>query len=352
MSASTPRRILLVEDDDDTRQLLAVALAAQGYEVAEAADAEKGIKALRGGRRFDMVLSDYDLPGKTGAAMLREAHRDGLLQGAATLIVTAHPDPEGVGDVKLVRKPLDLEKFLLQVRGIFDSRPAPTRTSPRPVTVRCRCLGRGGGRRGGQRVRPRIDLRLYVSSGVLCLHEGAPHHGEAAGDSPRAHIRFEVFDLAVEPERAEEGPRRLHSDPGQAGAGAAGLDRRRPQRSRRGGRPHPHVRDRAERPEGGSRAATLSLPPAPEDGDERRGLDRLDEVRLESRLLRTSARSRGSAPGGEGDGRHARFLARPRADLADELHPVLVRQADVGHDEVGHLPIEPGQCFPAGRGSA
>src|SRR5690242_19378955 len=121
MTASR-RRILLVEDDEDTRQLLGVALSSQGYDVRQGGDASEGLTRLREGR-FDMVLTDYDLPGKTGAAMLREASAAGILQGAATLIVTAHPDPEPVPQATVVRKPLDLDRFLLQVRRILDARP-------------------------------------------------------------------------------------------------------------------------------------------------------------------------------------------------------------------------------------
>ena len=105
------RRILLVEDDEDTRQLLAVALTAQGYDLAQSGTAEEGLARLRS-QRFDLVLTDYDLPGKTGAAMLREAHAGGLLEDATTLIVTAHPDPEGVDEATLVRKPLDLALYI------------------------------------------------------------------------------------------------------------------------------------------------------------------------------------------------------------------------------------------------
>src|SRR5687768_9775531 len=126
MSHLSRPRILLVEDDEDTRQLLAVALEAQAYDVKQARDAEEGLEALRTAR-FDMILTDYDLPGKTGAAMLREAGALGLVRGAATLVVTAHPDPEGVEDSTLIRKPLDLSKFLLKIRRIFES------TSVRPV---------------------------------------------------------------------------------------------------------------------------------------------------------------------------------------------------------------------------
>jgi hypothetical protein len=126
--------------------------------------------------------------------MLREAHRSGLLGGAATLIVTAHPDPEGVGEVKLVRKPLDLEKFLLQVRSIFDSLPAraqPAAAAPDPLAA------------------PRpdeaepIELRLYVSPGSAASLKARRTMERLLENVRAAHISFEVFDLALEPERAE-----------------------------------------------------------------------------------------------------------------------------------------------------
>jgi len=194
VSASTVRHILLVEDNDDTRQLLAVALEAQGYNVAQAADAGHGLECLRS-RRFDMVLSDYDLPGKTGAAMLREAHRGGLLGGAATLIVTAHPDPEGIGKATLVRKPLDLEKFLRQVRGIFDSLPAQTGyaasgpdapSTPRPDKAEC------------------LELRLYITPDSPASLKARRTMERLIESFPAADIAFDVFDVAVESERAEK----------------------------------------------------------------------------------------------------------------------------------------------------
>jgi DNA-binding response OmpR family regulator len=182
-----------VEDDDDTRQLLAVALEAQGYRVAQAGDAEHGLEALRGGR-FDMVLSDYDLPGKTGAAMLREAHRGGLLDGASTLIVTAHPDPDGVEDMTLVRKPLDLEKFLLQVRGILDSRPE------RPSTTAA-----GSVAEAAEREEPAddVELTLYVSSFSPPSLKARRNMERLLKDFPD-HIAFDVCDLADNPQRAEK----------------------------------------------------------------------------------------------------------------------------------------------------
>jgi CheY-like chemotaxis protein len=196
VTAGSPRRrILLVEDDEDTRHLLAVALEAQSYEVSQAGDAEEGLEALGGGQ-FDMILTDYDLPGKTGAAMLREAGDRRLVHGAATLVVTAHPDPEGVEDSTLIRKPLDLEKFLLKIRRIFESlsvRPVPV---PVPVPAAVSASSRGSDAVD-------VELTLYISPTSPPSMKARRNLERMIADFPAARIRFDVLDLAREPERAE-----------------------------------------------------------------------------------------------------------------------------------------------------
>ena len=114
----------MVDDDEDTRQLIAFALGAQRYAVTEVADGEAALAALREGR-FDLVITDYDMPGLTGAEMLKRATRDGILGDASSLVVTAHPDPSDVPEeTPLLRKPLDLERLLVQVRMILPDRAA------------------------------------------------------------------------------------------------------------------------------------------------------------------------------------------------------------------------------------
>ena len=184
------RRILLVEDDEDTRQLLAVALEAQAYEVTEAGDAREGLEALRTSR-FDLILTDDDLPGETGAAMLREADAHGLVQGAATLVVTAHPDPEGVEESTLVRKPLDLEKFLLKIRRIFESLSPRTGEAAKPSAPTKAAEG------------VEVELTLYISPTSPPSMKARRNLERMMSDHPAARIGFEVLDLAREPERAE-----------------------------------------------------------------------------------------------------------------------------------------------------
>ncbi|HLX10174.1 MAG TPA: sigma-54 dependent transcriptional regulator [Thermoanaerobaculia bacterium] len=62
-------RILLVEDRDSLRRLLARALADDGYEVASAATGGDAVRLL-GERQFDLVLTDLKLPDRSGLEVL------------------------------------------------------------------------------------------------------------------------------------------------------------------------------------------------------------------------------------------------------------------------------------------
>jgi sigma-B regulation protein RsbU (phosphoserine phosphatase) len=62
--------LLLVEDDDTIRSLMRRYLQGKGFTVAEAADGDRALAAIRDGR-FDLVLLDYLLPGRSGLDVLR-----------------------------------------------------------------------------------------------------------------------------------------------------------------------------------------------------------------------------------------------------------------------------------------
>jgi DNA-binding response OmpR family regulator len=108
-------RILVVEDQEDVRRMLATALELDGYQVDEADNAQEGLRLL-GQREYQLVLSDYAMPSGTGAWMIEEASRRGLMTRTRAMIVTAHPDVRGWIGVAVIHKPLDLDEFLAQVR--------------------------------------------------------------------------------------------------------------------------------------------------------------------------------------------------------------------------------------------
>jgi DNA-binding NtrC family response regulator len=110
-------RILLVEDSEDLRGLMTLILESEGYLVDSASTAEEGLRLL-GEDPYDLVLSDYALPGRTGAWMLQEALRRDLLSRG--IIVTAHPNPRDADGFPVIYKPLDFDVFLEQVRDCMN----------------------------------------------------------------------------------------------------------------------------------------------------------------------------------------------------------------------------------------
>jgi CheY-like chemotaxis protein len=111
-------RILVVDDHEDVRRMLATALELEGYDVDEAATAHEGLKQLRA-TRYQLVLTDYAMPGGTGTWMLREASRLGFMAHTVALVVTAHPDLQDLSDAPVIAKPLELDEFLEHVRTIL-----------------------------------------------------------------------------------------------------------------------------------------------------------------------------------------------------------------------------------------
>ena len=75
---SKPRRVLVVEDNDDAREMLSILLAQDGHEVHVAHDGPSGLRAALSFRP-DVGLLDVGLPGFDGYALARSirAHDEG-----------------------------------------------------------------------------------------------------------------------------------------------------------------------------------------------------------------------------------------------------------------------------------
>ena len=69
-----PRRVLVVEDEADVRELLVEYFRTRGYTVADAADGRSAISVLERDA-FDLVLTDLQLPEADGLAVLAAARR-------------------------------------------------------------------------------------------------------------------------------------------------------------------------------------------------------------------------------------------------------------------------------------
>jgi len=68
-SAKSPGAILLIDDSTFFRELLAPVIEAAGYQVVAVNSATEALAALRSGARFDLVVSDTELPDMDGFAL-------------------------------------------------------------------------------------------------------------------------------------------------------------------------------------------------------------------------------------------------------------------------------------------
>jgi DNA-binding NtrC family response regulator len=183
---TSPPRVLVVEDQDDVRLMLVTVLEMEGYRVAEASNAIHGLKALSDDT-FDLVLTDYAMPGGTGTWMLQEAAQKGRLEHTPALVVTAHPELIRPGTrFTVVSKPIDLDRFLDQVRRILKMSETPPSTTQthRPVLAK-------------------IELVLYVSAASPSSMQAQTNMERVLGSFDRNEVAYSICDLQRNPETAE-----------------------------------------------------------------------------------------------------------------------------------------------------
>lgn len=82
------KRVLVVEDDEKSRRLLADVLGYHGYEVVAVASGEDGLEAIRT-RPPDVALLDIQLPGISGFGVLAALRRTPCTAAIPILAVTA-----------------------------------------------------------------------------------------------------------------------------------------------------------------------------------------------------------------------------------------------------------------------
>ena len=108
-------RLLIVEDDKDGREMLTELFRMHAWQVTPVPNTHAAMVELRAGG-FDAIISDEDLEGTSGSAMLREASREGLLENVGALMYTAEPAqldlPPGV---RVLQKPMGIARLLEDV---------------------------------------------------------------------------------------------------------------------------------------------------------------------------------------------------------------------------------------------
>ena len=185
--------ILLVEDDRDIREMLETLLETAGFRVHPCESAECGLNALRE-EDFDLILTDYSLPRRSGLWLLEHAKAEGLLEGTPVLIVTAHPHVEGASGYEVIQKPFDLDDLIERVRYRVEGEGPRRRRGPE-----IRHAGRAGGNGGASGCPDPVELILYVSSRSARSHAAVRNIRKVLERFDLSRVKLTVCDLARDP---------------------------------------------------------------------------------------------------------------------------------------------------------
>lgn len=70
------KRIMVVDDEEGTRDLLSDVLTSMGFKVTLAGDGQESLDRMRG-RRFDLIITDINMPRLDGIGLLKRMKKEG-----------------------------------------------------------------------------------------------------------------------------------------------------------------------------------------------------------------------------------------------------------------------------------
>jgi two-component system alkaline phosphatase synthesis response regulator PhoP len=117
-------RILIVDDEEAIRDLIAFNLAKEGYRVALAASGEEALRQVRA-ERPGLVLLDLMLPDIDGLEVCRRLKRDAATQDVPVLMLTAKGEEADIvtglelGADDYVTKPFSPRVLLARIRAVL-----------------------------------------------------------------------------------------------------------------------------------------------------------------------------------------------------------------------------------------
>jgi len=126
------KRVLIVDDEENIRQMTRLALEAAGYEIGEAGSGLEAFAIIGGDDSWDAVLLDQKMPGMVGTEILRRIKV--MLPAARVIMMTAYASVElaveamKLGATDFVRKPMTPDILRNSLAAALAKQPEPRKS--------------------------------------------------------------------------------------------------------------------------------------------------------------------------------------------------------------------------------
>jgi CheY-like chemotaxis protein len=125
-------KILVIEDNRDSRDILSKLLRMSGYDVISASDGAAGFDAALE-QLPDLIITDINMPRMDGLEFVKRIRTREAIGRTPILVVTAFGsniarDAVNAGADASVEKPFDFDKFLVLVKDLIAQNHKPARS--------------------------------------------------------------------------------------------------------------------------------------------------------------------------------------------------------------------------------
>ncbi|NEU81673.1 response regulator [Nostoc sp. UIC 10630] len=113
-------RVLVVDDEENNRNLLTLILEKKGWEVSQAQDGKEALEKIFE-RQPDLLLLDYHMPKLTGGRVYQHLQLHGIK--LAVVLISSHSELEelasSLGITYFLQKPFDISKLLTTIQSAY-----------------------------------------------------------------------------------------------------------------------------------------------------------------------------------------------------------------------------------------